>query len=228
MTRLAAVLGMALLVACEPAAEEAAPPAEPMTEARRESLCADIHNVYECSRVVETHLLDGGAPDVTRTGDTLAITLEGGGEKTLIDHGRQADVVYYTYDGRLEEIGHHLVQVHFYEGGAHLLVDAATGEEARLAGPPAVSPDGERIVVASFGGVAGYAPNLLQVRRVTEDGLPVEWEREPDDWGAESPRWLDPTTVRFTRAWICDDVRTCEAEAELRYSDGEWTVQEEV
>lgn len=223
MTRRIAVLGIVLLAACEPAAEEP-PSAEPVTEVDRESLCAEVHNVYECSRVVETHLLGRGAPGVTRSGDTLTIALEDGSAKTLVDHGQRADVVYYTYDGRLDAAGYHVVQVHYYEGGAHLLVDASTGEETRIAGPPVASPDGTRLAIASYGGVAGYAPNLLRIRRVEPDALPVEWEHE-GDWGADSPRWLDPATLRFTRLRVCDG-GTCESPAELRYREGEWTVRE--
>lgn len=232
MPRLIVLLVVALLAACDAGdraepersvGEAERPAAEPLTEARRASLCAEIHNQYECSGVVEAHLLERGAPGVARRGDTLTLALEDGGTRVLADHGTDADVTYYTYDGRLDRIGYHLVQVHYYEGGAHLLIDAATGEETRVAGRPAVSPDGERIAIASFGGVAGYVPDLLQIRRVA-DALPVEWELEPDDWGAGSPRWEDPTTVRFTKWLICEPGRTCEEEAVLRLQDGEWTI----
>ncbi len=77
--------------------------------------------------------------------------------------------------------------------------------------------------MASYGGVAGYSPDLIRIRRVTE-GFPVEWEHT-GDWGAASPRWVDSATVRFIRRWVCD-ARTCEAEAALRRVDGEWTVEE--
>lgn len=225
MTRHTAVLGIVLLLlACDTAERPPAqPPEGPLTEAARQALCADVQNQYECSTLVETELLRRGAP-ARRKGDTLVITLANGATRTFADHGSEADAVRYTYDGRLAGIGYHVVQVHYYEGGAHLLIDDATGEATRVPGPPMVSPDGQRIAIASYGGVAGYAADLLQLRRVV-DGLPVEWELHPDDWGAESPRWVDSTTVRFTRLWSCD-TGTCEAEGELRREAGDWTVVE--
>lgn len=229
--RYALLLSIAVLGACDAADGPSAgssdgPPAgaEPLTEARRDALCAEVHNVYECSNLVETHLLQRGAPGVTRAGDTLTLALAGGGAHRLVDRGRGADVVLHTYDGHLAGIGYHVIQLHYYEGGAHLLVGDSTGAEVRISGPPVVSPDGRRIAIASFAGMAGYGPNLLQLRRVESGGVPVEWEREPDDWGAEAPRWLDSTTVRFTRLWVCDG-QICDREAELRRVDGGWTVQ---
>lgn len=225
----AAVLGIALLLAaCDaPDRPDDRPPEGPLTEAQREALCADTQNQYDCSRRVEARLLQRGAP-AARSGDTLKVTLAGGEVRTFADHGAEADAVHYTYDGRLTGIGYHVVQIHYYEGGARLLINDRGGEATRVPGSPVASPDGRWIVVASYGGVAGYAPDLLQVRRVA-DGLPVDWELHPDDWGAESPRWVDSATVRFTRLWTCDH-GTCEGVGELRRQDGDagWTVVPDV
>ncbi|MFO7892179.1 MAG: hypothetical protein R6U63_00475 [Longimicrobiales bacterium] len=204
-----------------------APPAEATAEASeldRAALCEGIHNVYECSRVVEERLLSAGVEGVERSGDTLTIALSDAGERVLVDHGARAETVLYTYGGHLARVGYHVVQIHYYEGGEHLLIDDETGEETRVAARPVVSPDGRRMVIASFGGMAGYVPDLLQVRRVTPDGLDVEWEVRPDDWGAADPRWVDSTTVRFTKRSICEPGRTCEDPAVLRLEGGEWTI----
>jgi hypothetical protein len=219
-----AVLGIVALclIACDPGdRSDAEPPEGPLTEARREALCADVQNQYECSRLVEAQLLRRDAP-ASRAGDTLKITLASGEVRTFADHGTDADAVRYTYDGKLTGIGYHVVQLHYYEGGAHLLIDDSTGEAIRVPGPPVASPDGRWIAIASYGGLAGYTPDLIQIRRVA-DGLPVAWELSPDDWGAESPHWVDSVTVRFTRLWTCDQ-GTCETRGELRRQDGDWSV----
>lgn len=200
------------------------PPPEPMTPSEREGLCEGIDNYYECSRVVEDNQLDEGASGVRRAGDTLVIGLAGDEEKRLVDRGENAETVLYAYGGYLERIGYHVVTVHFYEGSAHILIRDATGEETRVAGPPVVSPRARRIAIASYAGVAGYSPDLLQLWRVTPEGLAVEWEVEPDDWGAEGPEWVDTATVRFTRLSPCEAQRECRASATLRLEDGEWAV----
>lgn len=220
---LLALLGV-LAAGCDAGDGEPAEQSGEAPELDRAALCEGIQNVHECSRVVEERLLSAGVEGVERSGDTLTIALSDAGERVLVDHGARAETVLYTYGGHLDRVGYHVVQVHYYEGGEHLLIDDETGEETRVAARPVVSPDGRRMVIASFGGVAGYVPDLLQVRQVTPDGVDVEWEVHPDDWGAADPRWVDSTTVRFTKRLICEPGRTCEEEVVLRLEDGEWTI----
>ena len=216
----AALVAGPALTGCGPRSEEAA--AGP----GRDSLCAGIHNVYECAQEVEAHRLGRLAADVERSGDTLRIPLRSGETVTLVDHDAGgADNLFYTYRDHLSGIGYHVVDIHYYEGGEHLVIDDSTGERTRLSGPPVVSPDAERIVVASAAGAAGYTPNELQVWRVEPDGLALEWELHPDDWGAEEPRWEGPGTVRFQRSrWCPEEGGMCREPALLRHRDGDWQV----
>lgn len=208
-----------------PGGSTGSPPA-PIAPQERRALCEGIDNYYACSRAVERALLSKGADRVTRTGDTLVIRLSDGGERTLVDRGTDAKTVRLTYGGYLDRIGYHLVNVHLYESGTYLLIDDATGQEMRAAAPPVVSPDGRRVVIASHEGEAGYRPNVLQVWRVTPDGLFVEWDARPEDWGAVDARWEDTATVRFVKATRCELRDVCRAEATLRLRDGEWGVVE--
>lgn len=201
-------------------------PPESLSETERESLCADIDNYYECGQVVEDHQLAGGSRAVSRTGDTLTIRLTDGGTRTFVDTGTAAETVRYTYAGHLDEIGHHRVNVYFYEGSEVMLVHDETGRETRMPGSPVPSPDGARVAVGSFGGVAGYSPNALQVWRVTAAGLEPEWEVTPGDWGAGGLRWEGPTALRFDRLSLCDPPETCTEEAVAQLRDGEWNIVE--
>ena len=205
-----------LLAAC--GTQSDGPPQPP----DRTELCADIHNFYDCALRIEAARLDR-QDRVTRTGDTLLIRLPDGGEVRLVDRGTQAETVRFAYAGFLDRVGYHLVSVHYYEGAEYRLIDGATGETTEVAAWPVVSPEGRRIAVASNAGVAGYAPNLLQLWRVTGDGLEVEWETRPDDWGADSARWADSTTLRFDRTSLCEG-EICRSDAVLRWVDGEWSV----
>ncbi|MFW6205714.1 MAG: hypothetical protein ACOC5I_00610 [Gemmatimonadota bacterium] len=201
-------------------------PTDGMPTPDRQAMCDDIANVYECSRRVESLALDRGDA-VVRRGDTLIVSLADGGEVRLVDRdaGGPGNVLY-TYRGHLDRIGYHVVDVHYYEGGDHVLINERTGVRTTVPAPPVVSPDGQRLVVASAGGMAGYSPNALQVWRVPSDSLELEWELEPD-WGAEEARWQDAVTVRFLKLHRCPDrPEVCATGAVLRLRDGDWEVDE--
>lgn len=186
------------------------------------AVCADVDSFHDCARLEEDRAL-AAEPEVTRSGDTLIIRLADGGERHLVDRGTQVETVRFAYGGYFEAIGYHLVRVSFYEGSEYRLVHGATGEVTAVESFPHLSPDARRLVVAANEGVAGYAPNLLQVWRVTDGGLAVEWQARPEDWGADAARWVDPSTVRFDRTRLCDG-RICRTPATLRLRDGQWTV----
>lgn len=221
--RSCAVLAViAMTAACGPRPEGST------SHVSRDTLCADINNAYECAQKVEDQRLAATGVTAERRGDTLVIPVAGPEPVRLVnaDAGGPENV-FYSYRDHLTDAGYHVVDVHYWEGSAHILVDDSTGQQTRVPGPPVVSPDGHRLVVASAAGVAGYSPNELQVWRVTPDGLELEWEVQPDDWGAADPRWTDARTVRFQRTrHDCENNEPiCYDEASLRLRDGEWEVR---
>lgn len=198
---------------------------DPVAMPARDSLCAGIANVYECAQQVEEQRLARMARYVRRTGDTLVIPLLDGQDVTLVDQNAGGpDNVFYTYREHLDEIGYHVVDVHYYEGGSHLLIGDETGQRVQISAPPVVSPGGNRLVVASAGGTAGYAPDELQVWRITPAGVTLEWEVQPG-WGATNARWEDRRTIRFRITRECPDQPVCYQDAVLRLRDGEWTLE---
>lgn len=207
-----------LSIACSSRSDEAS--ARPYADPR----CEGITNAYECAQLVEQARLAADSVTATRHGDTLRIPVAAG-EVRLVDRDLGGpENIFYSYRDYLPGVGLHVVDIHYWEGGAHLLVDDSTGERTRVPGPPVVSPDRRRLVVASEAGAAGYAPNALQVWQVAPAGLALEWEVRPDDWGAADPRWQDAMTVRFLRSAHCPDEPVCHDEAVLRLGDGGWEV----
>lgn len=216
MRRLTPILVLALL------ATGCGSPELPRPAWEDPKVCADVDNFYDCALLEEDRAL-AAEEQVTRSGDTLVIRLSDGGQRRLVDRGTQAETVRFAYAGYFEAIGYHLVRVSFYEGSEYRLVHGATGEITTAESFPHLSPDARRLVVAANEGVAGYAPNLLQVWRVTDGALAVEWQVRPDDWGADAARWVDSTTVRFDRTRFCEG-RICRTRATLRLEGGEWTI----
>lgn len=205
-----------LSIACSSRSDEGA--ARPYDDPR----CEGISNAYECARQVEQHRLAADAAPATRRGDTLVIPTAEGVVRLVDRDAGGPENVFYSYRDHLPGIGFHVVDIHYWEGGAHLLVDDSTGKGTRVPAAPVVSPDRRRLVVASEAGAAGYAPNALQVWQVTPAGLVLEWEAQPDDWGAADPRWQDSMTVRFRRSGRCPAEPVCHDEAILRFRDGRW------
>lgn len=220
MRQRAVVSVLVLLGACSGPVD----PPGPVPRPDRGALCDGIDNAYACSQAVERHQLSRADDWVTRAGDTLIIALDDGGTVPLVDRGAGPEVVRFAYSGYLDRIAHHLVDMHLYEGAMHVLVHDRTGAQTRVSVPPVIAPEGDRLVIASDEGEAGYRPNELQVWRVVRDGLELEWEADPTDWGASDARWTDDVTVRFDRLSRCRRGAPCRDEAVLRLGDGGWAV----
>jgi len=61
----------------------------------------------------------------------------------------------------------HVVTIHLYEGGGYLVIHGGAGSKAWLAGPPVLSPDGRRFFAATNELEDAYAPNRLEIWRLT-------------------------------------------------------------
>ncbi len=81
---------------------------------------------------------------------------------------------------------------------------------------------------------AGYAPNLLQVWRVTPDSLALEWEMRTGEyapasgWGASDPTWIDANTVELVKHEPQDvhGIAITKSRIRLvRQPNAEWSIQ---
>jgi hypothetical protein len=138
---------------------------------------------------------------VTRKGGQLRITLPGGRNVTYTDTISDGDDHrHHLYQRYFPELHVHHVEVRYYEGGAHLLIHAITGEESVVPGPPMVSPNRLRFATSSVDLEALYDPNRLEIWRASKQGLQREFALDGEDtWGPDSVRWLSNTVIRYTR-----------------------------
>ncbi|HEX2095340.1 MAG TPA: hypothetical protein VHG28_23290, partial [Longimicrobiaceae bacterium] len=172
--------GIALLLllpaaACTPGAR-ASPPAGPAPAPDPYEACGSREDAEVCAAEVERAALARSGGRARRSGGRLEIAAAGGRVIPLANDTTEGErYVRYRYREYLEEIGYHLVEVGFYEGGGFVLVSAATGDETHLHGSPVVSPDRARFVAVSVDLVAGYDPNGIQVWRLTGAGPRLEW-----------------------------------------------------
>ncbi len=219
MPSLAPLLLLACAVACTPGAgPSAAPvpapapaPASPPTFAPSPAsvpdpyrACADLAEpggAEACAARVERELVAASAGAVRRAGDTLHFSSRGSGRLALGNDATEGErFVRYRYRGLLPEIGQHLVQVDFYEGGGWLLVDAASTNQTQVLGPPVVAPDRSGFVATSVDLEAGYDRNGIQVWSLARGFPRLEWGLDGGEaWGASDAVWIDARTVEFTR-----------------------------
>ncbi|HEX7241864.1 MAG TPA: hypothetical protein VF263_16400 [Longimicrobiaceae bacterium] len=202
MTRSGPVPLLLLLAAaagCTPGA--ARPAAAPPASFDPYEVCWNRAETEECTRGIERELLAQAPGPVRREGARLLFRTGQGRVVPLENDTTEGDrYVHYLYQGYLRDVGYHLVQVGFYEGGAYELVSAESGDRTQVAALPVVSPDLRRFVTASVDLEAGYVPNGLQVWRLTPAGPRLEWGLDGGDtWGASGASWRGPGTVEFVK-----------------------------
>jgi hypothetical protein len=193
-----------------------------------QGICRDILNTYECAAAIEQRVLPALADHAARRGDTLVLRLAGPDSVVLTSAppGEEIDAPGYHLVGMLES-GHFVVHGQWYEGDFYLLVNRASGEEQAIWARPVVSPEGERILVASADLDAGYNPNGFQIWRVAGSRVSLEWSFEPDTWAPVSAEWADEGSVRFAReAWCENRSGICRTPALLEQRAGRWAVRD--
>lgn len=212
------------------------PVATPLPRVDLAPVCRGIDNTYQCGRAVERYQIRRAARWVSRNGKTLTIGLSGGGRKTFLDSDSvDVDAVLYTYRQFLPQVGYHLVHAHLNEGTVYLLAHHASGDVVRIHALPIVSPDGGRFATASEDLESRYNPNAIQIWRITENAVVLEWSIQPagdpvvitpDAWGPANLRWISPTEIRVRK--VTYDPETFQklvgGEVAIRRVRGRWRV----
>ena len=178
-----------------------------------DTLCPGIPwTSSECTEAIERYYLERLENVVWRDGNRLLIRLSTGQVLVLRD-STSGDVssVRHTYRAYLPCIQRHVIQLHYYEGGSYLLVDARSGKRDAVPGVPVVSPDSSRFVATSVDLEAQYVPTTVQIWRVRDGDVELEWRFDPlkeyradpyNLWGPQAAEWVTPTMVRVRKKYI--------------------------
>ncbi len=139
---------------------------------------------------------------VQRSGDTLIVRIGRGENITLVDDTTEGDKwVRYVYQGKLAGTPFHLIDVGFYEGGMHLLVDSVTGHKSFVDAAPEPSPGGMFLAVPSMDMEAEYEPTRLTIYAVAADSLQQLWRLEAIKWGPDSVAWHGDDSLLVQQAF---------------------------
>jgi WD40 repeat protein len=199
-------------------------------------VCRGVPNTYVCARAIERYQIRRVPHFVSRNDDTLTVRLGRSRLRTFVDNDPEHESgVSYTYREFIPEIGYHLVHAHLYEGTGYLLVSHRTGDMVRIQAPPIFSPDGNRFATASEDLESRYNPNEIQIWRVSENAIVLEWSLEPAGnpvvitpgaWGPMNLRWISPTEIRVQKVTFNPDtfMRTESEDVVIRLVRGRWRV----
>lgn len=176
----------------------------------RDVVCQYLTNYYECSRAVERRLLAGRASGVSRRGPELTIALTSGRSVVFVDSQPESPAfVGHTYAGSIPSVKYFVLELHYSEGGAYLLVNGHTGASTFSHGFPVPAPDGRRLAAGNVDLEARYSPTTLQIWRLADDNLVLEWEHDfvengrvvDTTWGPSGLRWIGPDELAMVKEY---------------------------
>ncbi len=191
-------------------------------------ICAGYPNWFACALAIERHQLtrEEYAPYVARTGQTLSLALRDGKQKEFADRVTQDDsTIRYAFRDYFRPQGLFVMCRQFYEGGDHVVVDDRTGKAVELDAAPYLSPDGRRLLTASYDLAAGYVPNRLRVYELKGTTLLEQYSIEPMEWGPADADWLDDNTIAFDRVVLAADGAEQRSPRWLVWTGTAWSLQ---
>lgn len=184
------VVGSGLALSCSGPERGEYPTPIPVTP--RSGICDMIQNTHRCARAIEANQLPG-ADGISRTARGLCF------ESPEAQCVPDDDDLAYSYLGTISRPPYHVLWAQYVEGNQVLLVHAATGKRVWVDAIPVVSPDGNRLAVASADLAVGYNFNRLTIFAASGDSLVVDWLVEPQDWGPSAAAWLSDSTIAVER-----------------------------
>lgn len=162
----------------------------------------------------EAGLLAASEGRAWRDGGRLTMKLEDGRTLALADDlvcGQLAcpPQVFRSFDyaGMSPDRRYHVVDEHWNEASAAMLVDVKTGGITDLLGTPKFSPDGKR-AVTSVTDLEWSAPRRLEIWSLTSTAPGIEFSlsaKDEDDTVYEVVAWSDADHIRLSRGpWASD------------------------
>lgn len=189
-------------------------PAPPQAAEPDESLAEWLADIMHGRDQGEAPLIAASHGKATRDGARLRLALTDGHYLTLTDDlicGQIAcpQQVFRSYDyaGLSPDGRFHVVEEHWNEANAAILVDTRNGSASFLLGVPKFAPNGQR-AVASVTDLAWSAPRRLEVWSLNGAAPGIEFSlsaKDEDDTVYEVLGWADSDHVRLRRGpWAAE------------------------
>lgn len=183
-------------------------------------VCKDVKNSYECAQKVEISKKKEDKSYFERKGNVLIIKPNKKSRLEFVDVDSEDDnIELHTYWGYIPEIQMIVIHKQYYEGHIFIGIDKYSNIY-ELWGPPALSPDGSRILSYSEDIEAGYSNNGIQIWRVNNDSISLEFKVEPS-WGPNKAKWVNNDEIQVLKRMGPEDNEG--TKSTLEFQDNVWS-----
>lgn len=191
-----------------------------------ESLCAEIHNSYECALKLEAAWLSVLQGRVDRKQDTLSLRLKNG--RTLVRNDTPGEFEDFSDSSGntnkkfslvdyLEKEGYYIVEIGYYEGSAYEFIRTRNGTSLIISGIDLqFSPDRKRFAILEVESYWSEEDQVIEIWTISAAGLKREWRYAPQTWLFFNLRWIDSKTIEI--------LTSKEKFAEIRQTKAGWNV----
>ncbi len=132
---------------------------------------------------------------VSRTGDTLYLKCDNGIIIKLKSNRDDGDYEVYDFKYINKDLNAFVLLCSFYEAADVWLVNKANGDTLKTIGYPVVSPNKKQFVCYNIDLEAAFSLNGFELFDHTNGKYQRKGLREINDWGPESVKWKDDTTL---------------------------------
>jgi len=161
---------------------------------------------------------------ITTCGDTLSFV-------DIPYSETYGDYNVYTVISYFPEQNYWVLHIHGFEGIDWLLVNGNNGREDLTISEPTLSPGGTRFLCVSADLEVGeYYANGIQIWRIDEDSLALEFEDLDMPWEPHIVEWITDSVIVLNKEywdWSTHEVEIQPGQLELS-SDGTWVPDDPV
>jgi hypothetical protein len=155
-----------------------------------------------CIAAIEKKALQQSAGMVSRKAGQLQFNFKPEALTLSNNDADNKDYINYTYFGYDATLQQHIVYVGFYEGDQYLAIHGTTGQQSKMRGYPAISPDKKHFATMSVDMIAGFNPNEVEIWQVNGGEIKKLASIKGEKWGPDGIRWVKPDRLEVKK--VCN------------------------
>ena len=199
------------------------------TSAQHGTECSTGNALAAWVSIPEEELLQQSFPGAFRTDSVTLSIVTALGDTLVFTDTVFIDGMCYSCSNKLEaffpEHGYWVVEQNGYEWTDWLLINGSSGRIQRAFSEPVLSPDSRKLLCAYRDLIPGFTQNGIQIWRIEQDSLVLEFSGSDVYWGPSEVEWETDSTVTFQMLdvdWDTWDVEVSTGRLELSI-EGCWT-----
>lgn len=139
---------------------------------------------------IEKNLIQMAGNRVSRVGKELKFKILNN-TLSILNDGDDETEDKYVFTFYFKKLHLYLVSVGKWEGSGSIIISETMGKIYHIDANPIFSPSMNRFATISWDMQAGYNPNRVQVWKVENGEIILDWDStELDDWGPDGATWV--------------------------------------